>query len=183
LCAEAAHALGIEDIERRVAERMSRPPEGIPRFETRLDMFLAHALNDEAGRFVLEGLTGSTVAAYARVAKHIIDDEKEHGSQGRRMLFEEFSSSTASPADKERLLILHLDAAIRCLGRPDTQHDDEAVACGLKTKPARSIITEYCEYADSIVVALGYAALTPLARRYLALRDESPSSQRDRLRA
>jgi 1,2-phenylacetyl-CoA epoxidase catalytic subunit len=166
LCLAAAETLGLE-IAEAVEARMAKAPPGIPVFGTWLDVLLAHALNDEAGLFVLRGLATSRVEAYATLAKHIIDDELLHGSRGRSMLLAYWPTAQDSRQAKHEKFIEHLDAGVRCLGRPDTPSDKLAIAFGLKTTPARDLIRAYCSYADDIVAALDLPGLLPTAQRYL----------------
>lgn len=153
-CVATARSLGI-DIEARVQRRLLQVPEGIPRFRTWLDVLLAHALNDEAGLFVLRGLVGSCVPAYASLAKHIVDDEVLHGSRGRSMLTAYWPTAPESASEKIVKFREHVDAGVRCLGRPDTPGDAFAIRSGLKTIPASTLVTSYGVYVDGVATDLG----------------------------
>lgn len=158
-CVTAARSLGI-DIEAHVQRRLLRQPEGIPPFRTWLDVLLAHALNDEAGLFVLRGLVGSCVPTYASLAKHIVDDEVLHGSQGRSMLTTYWPTAPESTSEKIAKFREHVDAGIRCLGRPDTPGDAFAVRSGLKTIPASTLVTSYGVYVAGVAADLGIPIAT-----------------------
>jgi 1,2-phenylacetyl-CoA epoxidase catalytic subunit len=163
-CLRVAGELGI-DLEALVNARMLLDPPGIPPFEVWLDVLLAHALNDRAGYHVLTGLTGSKVSAYARLAAEIVADEESHGETGAAALVKYYEN--CDHPKKRDLLLIHLDAAVRCLGKPNTKNDAQAIKTGLKTKPAEQIISEYCDAVDPILESLGCADLLPLSGRYL----------------
>lgn len=149
-CIQVADELDI-DLEALVEARMHRQPPGIPPFSNWLDVLLAHALNDKAGYYVLLGLIDSKIESYAALACHIVSEEESHGACGAAALVGYFSSQETSERHKRDALGRHIDAAIRCLGRPGTQGDREAVQLGLKTKPANETIVEFCSYVKSVV--------------------------------
>jgi 1,2-phenylacetyl-CoA epoxidase catalytic subunit len=153
-CLATARTLGV-DVATRVDERFSRPPIGIPIFHTWLDVLLAHALNDEAGLFVLRGLVGSRIPAYAALARHIVDDEALHGSRGREMLLAYWPQAPLSDEVKLAKFHEHVQAGVRCLGRPNTPGDTFALRAGLKTIPAVELIAQYGGFVASLSHDLG----------------------------
>lgn len=165
-CLEVARQLDI-DLEPLVHSRMQRLPAGIPEFHNWLDVLLAHAFNDKAGYYVLLGLTKSKVAPYAKLAESILVEEESHGASGAEALIEYYPSHGKSEAVRRKILIKHLDAAVRCLGRPQTKGDQEAVKAGLKTKSASETISGFCLYADQILKHLKCDSLIPTSARYL----------------
>jgi 1,2-phenylacetyl-CoA epoxidase catalytic subunit len=153
------------DIEPLVSARMKQSPAGIPPFTNWLDALLAHAFNDRAGYFVLLGLTGSKIESYAALATRIVAEEANHGAKGVMALVDYW------PSSDERLrrmaLITHLDAAVRCLGRPDTIRDKQALKTKLKTQSSRTVIEAFCRFADDVLRAIECVDLTPTSARYL----------------
>lgn len=168
-CLDVAAEFGIP-IEHMVARRMEQSPPGIPQFNCWLDVLLAHAFNDQAGYFVLAGVMGCKIPSYARLAKDIVAEEAAHGAHGAELLIDYYPQADTGGADKRDLLLTHLDAAVRCLGRPNSPGDKEAIDAGLKSIPATDTIKQFCSYADDILMRLGCQDLTPLASRYLHLQ-------------
>ena len=165
-CVKVAKELGI-DLEPLVDARMLVPPPGIPPFNHWLDVLLAHAFNDQAGYFVLAGLTNSKVMPYAELAAEIIAEEKMHGRYGATLLQEYYGTMHCDEAAKSTMLITHLDAAVRCLGQPNTSGERLAVSTGLKTKLSEEIIREFCAYADDVLQRIQRQDLMPISCRYL----------------
>jgi 1,2-phenylacetyl-CoA epoxidase catalytic subunit len=165
-CLDVAKQIRI-DLEPLVASRMTRQPPGIPCFETWLDVLLAHAFNDKAGYYVLLGLMRSKVTPYAKLASHIVAEEESHGAMGVKALVTYYPASNESDHVKQETLIRHLDAAVRCLGRPNSWRDKEAVSAGLKTRPASVTITDFCAYADEVLERLDCQNLIPISGRYM----------------
>lgn len=163
-CLRVAGELDI-DLESHVNARMLLDPPGIPLFENWLDVLLAHSLNDRAGYHVITGLIGSKVSAYARLASEIVSEEEEHGEYGAAALVKYYPLCD-HPKKKDKL-VAHLDSAVRCLGKPNSRNDVEAIKMGLKTKPSFQVISEFCQAVDPILVELGTEDLMPLSNRYL----------------
>lgn len=163
-CLDAARQLGFE-VSYDVQARMQRGPPGIPHIASWEDFVLSHALNDQAGLFVLRNCSDSSAAPYAALCRTIIADEERHGSRGRELLI---AHAKARGIERDRLLV-HLDASVRCLGRPGTEGDRIAVAEKLKKEPARTIIAAYCDHADAVLSEAGQA-VAPLSARYLPAR-------------
>lgn len=163
-CLRVAIELGIE-LEARVNARMLLDPPGIPSFEVWLDVLLAHSLNDRAGYHVITGLIGSKVKPYARLALVIASEEEAHGENGAASLVR-YYPLCEHPQKKDKL-VTHLDAAIRCLGKPNSKNDAKAIKLGLKTKPSLQVIGEFCDAVDPILANLGCEDLLPLSSRYL----------------
>lgn len=149
-CHQVASELGI-DLEPLVEARMQRQPPGIPPFREWLDVLLAHALNDKAGYYVLLGLTESRVKPYARLARAIVSDEASHGAYGSVALVKYFARHELRDDVLRETLGRHIAAALRCLGRPDTKGDRDAVGFGFKTRPARETIKEFWSYVDDLL--------------------------------
>src|SRR6266404_250884 len=163
-CLSVASEIGIE-LESLVASRLSRPPDGIPVFNDWLDVLLAHTFNDRAGYHVLLGLIGSKITSYAKLAKEIVEEEERHGNSGAASLIE-FYGSDINSEGRRRQLLKHLDAAVWCLGRPNTKRDTDAVRLGLKTRSSEDSLKEFCEYADRVLMRIGEARLVPIINRY-----------------
>lgn len=163
-CLRVASELDI-DLESHVNDRMLQDPPGIPPFEVWLDVLLAHTLNDRAGYHVITGLVGSKVSAYARLALEIVSEEESHGENGAASLVKYYP--LCDHPQKKDQLVTHIDAAIRCLGKPDSKNDAEAIKMGLKTKPSSQVISEFCDAVDPILVDLGCEDLLPLSNHYL----------------
>ena len=163
-CLRVAGELDI-DLESQVNARMLLDPPGIPPFEGWLDVLLAHSLNDRAGYHVITGLVGSKVSAYARLALEIVSEEQAHGEHGAASLLEYYP--LCDDARKKDKLVTHIDAAIRCLGKPSSKNDAKAIKMGLKTKSSSQVISEFCDAVDPILVNLGCDDLLPLSSRYL----------------
>lgn len=163
-CLRVADELDI-DLESQVDARMLLDPPGIPPFENWLDVLLAHSLNDRAGYHVITGLIGSKVSAYARLASEIVSEEESHGEYGAAALVKYYPHCD-HPQKKDQL-VAHLDSAIRCLGRPNSTNDLQAIRMGLKTKPSFQVISEFCQAVDPILAELGSEDLMPLSSRYL----------------
>lgn len=163
-CLRVAKELGI-DLESQVNARMLLDPPGIPPFEEWLDVLLAHSLNDRAGYHVITGLIGSKVSAYARLALEIVSEEEAHGENGAASLVKYYPRCD-HPQKKDKL-VTHIDSAIRCLGKPNTENDAKAIEMGLKTKPSLQVIGEFCDAVDPILLSLGCEDLLPIASRYL----------------
>jgi 1,2-phenylacetyl-CoA epoxidase catalytic subunit len=164
-CLKVAEQLQI-DLVPLVKRRMLGRPPGIPVFTTWLDVLLAHAFNDKAGYFVLKGIVGSKVPKYARLAAEIIADEETHGLEGAKMLRQFYGRAQMDDRAKRRLLLLHLDAAVRCLGRPNSQRDKEAMKNGLKTISSADTVANFLEYSDRILIQLNCKDLVPVVGRY-----------------
>lgn len=166
-CLEVGTLLGI-DLQKLVTlrRRTRRYGPGIPTFRTWLDVLLAHALNDQAGYYVLKGLKGSKVAAYSRLACRIVAEEESHGSHGSAMLTRYLKECDRSDPSIHEALVVHLDSAARCIGRPDSTLDAEAVKLRLKSRSALDTLAEFCRYADELLAKVGYADLTPIINRY-----------------
>jgi 1,2-phenylacetyl-CoA epoxidase catalytic subunit len=165
-CLDVAKQIRI-DLEPLVNSRMNRQPPGIPRFKTWLDVLLAHAFNDKAGYFVLMGLLASKVIPYAQLASHIVAEEENHGARGADALVKYYPACSESEQVKQKTLLEHLDAAVRCLGRPNSWRDQEAVRAGLKTRSAATTITDFCSYADEVLERLNCQNLIPISGRYM----------------
>ena len=165
-CLAVGQELGI-DVESLVLARMGRDPPGIPRFYSWLDLLLAKAFNDEAGQFVLQGVIGSRIKPYSELAERIIRDEKKHGGDGAKALLESWPEAHYDRQTKTRMLAVHLDAAARCFGRPNSEDDRKAVALSLKTRDSAYLLAQFCEYGDGILRQLDHPNFVPLARRYL----------------
>lgn len=163
-CLRVASELDI-DLESHVNARMLLDPPGIPPFEGWLDVLLAHSLNDRAGYHVITGLIGSKVSAYAGLALEIVSEEESHGENGAASLVKYYPLCD-HPQKKDKL-VTHIDAAIRCLGKPNSKNDAEAIRMGLKTKPSLQVINEFCDAVDPILVNLGCEDLWPLSSHYL----------------
>lgn len=163
-CLRVARELDI-DLELFVNARMLVDPPGIPPFEDWLDVLLAHSLNDRAGYHVITGLIDSKVAAYARLASMIASEEESHGETGAAALVKYYPLCD-HPQKKDKL-VTHLDSAIRCLGKPNSRNDAEAIRMGLKTKSSLQTIAEFCDAVDPILVKLGCEDLVPLSSHYL----------------
>lgn len=163
-CIDVGSDLGIPLVS-SVDGRMMHGVDGIPPFESWLDFCLAHAFNDKAGEFVLEGIVGSRIEPYAKLARRILEDEKGHGEKGRELLVRNYSEYDED--FRQDRLRVHLDAAVMCLGRPGTNNDRRAVELGLKTKHSEQLIREFCAYADNVLREIGEGELTPLEKDYL----------------
>lgn len=163
-CLSVAGELDI-DLESHVNARMVIDPPGIPLFESWLDVLLAHSLNDRAGYHVITGLIGSKVSAYARLASEIVSEEESHGENGAAALVEYYP--LCDHPQKKTKLVAHIDSAVRCLGKPNSRNDVEAIRMGLKTKPSFQVISEFCQAVDPILAKLGSEDLMPLSSRYL----------------
>ena len=165
-CLQVAKELDI-DLEPLVNQRMTVEPPGIPPFNNWLDVLLAHTFADKAGYFILAALVNSKVSQYAEMAAEIAAEEERHGNHGASLLEEFYSRTECDEKAKHEMLMAHIDAGVRCLGQPNTRGDREAVALGLKTKPAAEIIRDFCAYADDILVRIRREDLIPLSSRYL----------------
>lgn len=163
-CLRVASELDI-DLESSVNARMLLDPPGIPSFEGWLDVLLAHSFNDRAGYHVITGLVGSKVNAYARLASEIVSEEQAHGENGAASLIKYYPLCD-HPQKKDKL-VTHIDSAIRCLGKPNSKNDAEAINLRLKTKPSSQLINEFCDAVDPILVNLGCEDLGPLSSHYL----------------
>ncbi len=163
-CLRVAGELDI-DLESLVNARMDQDPPGIPVFEVWLDVLLAHSFNDRAGYHVITGLVGSKVGPYARLAVEIASEEETHGENGAASLVKYYPLCD-HPQKRDKLLT-HVDAAIRCLGKPNTWNDAAAIRLGLKTKPSTQVIREFCDAVNPILANLGCEDLLPLSSRYL----------------
>jgi 1,2-phenylacetyl-CoA epoxidase catalytic subunit len=166
-CIDVGHHLGI-DIAERVAERAGRLPAGIPELHDWLDVTLAHALNDQAGYQVMVGLRGSRIIAYAKMAEQILSEEADHGQTGAVAAARTYRTTDLSPELLRERLVIHLDAAVRCLGRPGSAGDRAALAAGFKMRSAADTIRAFCADADSVLAALDEPTLLPAAARYLS---------------
>jgi 1,2-phenylacetyl-CoA epoxidase catalytic subunit len=122
-------------------------------------------VNDRAGFHVITGLIGSKVSAYARLASEIVTEEESHGENGAASLVN-FYPLCDHPHKKAKL-VTHIESAIRCLGKPNTKNDAEAIRMGLKTKPSSQIIGEFRDAVDPILLRLGCEDLSPLSNHYL----------------
>jgi 1,2-phenylacetyl-CoA epoxidase catalytic subunit len=165
-CVAVGVGVGIDIVE-RVAERAGRTPAGIPELHDWLDVTLAHALNDQAGYQVMVGLRGSRVAAYAQLAERILAEEADHGRVGADAAIRAYCDAGLPPKMRRERLIIHLDAAVRCLGRPGSAGDRAALNAGFKSRGAAETIRAFCADADAVLAALGEDALVPTAHRYL----------------
>jgi 1,2-phenylacetyl-CoA epoxidase catalytic subunit len=165
-CLKVAKDLRI-DLLTLVDRRMLRRPTAIPTFKTWLDVLLAHAFNDKAGYFVLTGIVGSKIKEYARLATDIIAEEEAHGSQGAQMLLDYYSGARLKDSHKRSLLILHLDAAVWCLGRPNSPRDKDALEFGLKTQSSAETLALFCSYADKLLTQMQCVDLLPISKRYI----------------
>jgi 1,2-phenylacetyl-CoA epoxidase catalytic subunit len=163
-CLLLANELGL-DLEPLVAVRMLRQPAGIPPFYSWLDVLLAHAFNDRAGYHVLVGLIGSKVRSYGILAEQIIAEEEAHGTSGATALVDYYSSLPDTP-ERGHTLLKHLDAAVACLGHPNTLGDSEAVRSGLKTRSAEATLMEFCKDVDGVLAKLDRQDLIPIILRY-----------------
>ena len=163
-CLKVADELDI-DLESHVNARMLQDPPGIPPFEDWFDLLLAHSLNDRAGYHVITGLIGSKVSSYAKLALEIVSEEELHGENGAASLIKHYP--LCDHPQKKNRLVTHIDASIRCLGKPNSKNDAEAIKFGLKTKPSLQVIREFCEAVDPILVRLGCEDLLPLSNHYL----------------
>jgi 1,2-phenylacetyl-CoA epoxidase catalytic subunit len=152
-CYQVASELDI-DLGRLVEARMLRQPQGIPPFSDWLDVLLAHALNDKAGYYVLLGLTESRVKPYARLARAIVSDEASHGAYGLMALVKYFARQRLKDDVTKDMLSQHIAAALRCLGRPNTKGDRDALDFRFKTRPASQTIKEFWSYVDEILKQL-----------------------------
>jgi hypothetical protein len=164
-CLRVAAELGI-DLPPLVQARMLRNPPGIPPFKTWLDVLMAHAFNDKAGYFVLLGIIDSTVAPYAELAREIVAEEESHGSHGVAALFKYYPVCELCEHSKRAILTQHVEASIRCLGRPFTPGDCEAVRLGLKTKPAAKTVNDFCAYVGGVLEGIGCGGLLPTLPRH-----------------
>jgi 1,2-phenylacetyl-CoA epoxidase catalytic subunit len=149
-CLHVANELNIE-LEPLVMARMSKQPLGIPPFCHWLDVLLAHAFNDKAGYYVLLGLIESKVKPYAALAGKIVAQEESHGTCGAAALVKYYPTQEVRDHLKRDALARYIDAAIRCLGRPNTLGDRKAVRFRLKTKSASETIREFCSYVRGIL--------------------------------
>lgn len=165
-CLKVAKELDI-DLEPLVNQRMAVDPPGIPRFNDWLDVLLAHTFADKAGYFILAALVNSKVSPYAEMAADIAAEEERHGNYGASLLEEFYSKTDRDEKAKHEMLMTHIDAGIRCLGQPNTRGDREAVALGLKTKYAAEVISDFCAYADDVLVRIRREDLIPLSSKYL----------------
>ncbi len=165
-CLEVGDELGI-NLKELINARMHKEPPGIPVFYTWLDVLLAHAFNDQAGYFVLQGLTGSSIEVYASLAARLIEEEESHGIQGAKMLIRYLNQLEKLDSSVLASILNHLDAAARCIGRPNSRKDTEAVRLHLKSRSSAETMEEFCSYADGILKQLSCENLTPLAKRYL----------------
>lgn len=167
-CINVATKVGLS-LDADVAARFRRLPPGIPEFNDRFDVLLAHAFNDRAGYFVLEGIVGSRVEPYALVAARVLADEEMHGDEGAELLRASWSDfrATMQPLLFRARIIAHLDAALRCLGRPFSQSDAYAVAWGLKTRHSADAIEVFLEYCNTVFTDLHeHALVAHLRARY-----------------
>jgi len=156
-CLRVGEACDI-DLPERVRVRSQSGEPGIPPFETWLDVLLAHAFNDRAGYHVLIGIQGSTVTSYAKLAQDIVAEEEEHGATGARMLMSYYQTIPAP--ERRARLILHLNAALKCLGRPGTSRDAVALAAGLKRRSAAATRAAFWKDVEPILDSLGEDART-----------------------
>jgi len=163
-CLDVSKQLGI-DLEPLIAVRMLRGPAGIPPFHSWLDVLLAHAFNDKAGYYVLVALKESKVKPYAMLARRILAEEEAHGIAGAAALVD-FYKAQPNAEERNRSLLIHLDAAVRCLGRPNTEGDAAAVRAGLKTRSSADTLRDYCDYVDDVLVKLNRSDLVPILPRY-----------------
>lgn len=143
------------NLEKLVQQRYAGKPAGIPFYHTWLDFLLAHAFNDQAGFFVLQGIQGSKVRSYAQLAKKIVRDEERHGHAGVKLLVDYLYHKKLTPKMK-RSIKIHLDAAVRCLGKPLTENDTLAVEAGLKTVSSAETIQRFCGYMNGVFKKLNY---------------------------
>ena len=163
-CLSVGRQFGI-DVKTLADGRMGREPVGIPPFGNWLDVLLAQVLNDAAGYFVMEGLRDSKIEPYAELAGRIMRDEAGHLEHGKTLLVPAYRARADDRAGRQ--LVTHLDAAVRCCGRPYSDGDREAVRLGLKTRPAADTLKEFGVYADAVLNHLGRADLVPLSEKYL----------------
>ena len=149
------------DIEPLIRQRRCLVP-GIPLFTTWLDVLLARAFNDQAGYHVLRGVMGCKFQDYGNLARRIVEEEKEHGAEGAQLLIQ-YSLGRRADLDRMRAAVaVHLGAAIRCVGRADTEGDREAVRLGLKTRSSAETLAEFSDYADQVLAAAGLTWFSPL---------------------
>ena len=163
-CLEVASEIGLS-IESAVDMRMTVEPAGIPAFGSWLDAMMAHAFNDRAGYHVLLGIRHSKVTLYARLAESILEEEMEHGSYGAAAFVDLYRDAGIPEAEKRSMLLTHLEAAIRCMGRPNSPGDLLAVQSGLKTRSSAETLVEFSRYVDPILLKVGRDDLVPLSRR------------------
>lgn len=166
-CCRVAASNGIA-IEALVSQRMLLAP-GIPVFATWLDVLLARAFNDQAGYHVLRGVIGCKLKDYGALAHHIVAEEREHGAEGAALLIEYTSTIMPHTEATRRAVATHLAAAIRCIGRPDTEGDREAVRLGLKTQSSAATLAEFCDYSDSVLARASLTEFLPLRSNVLNL--------------
>jgi len=174
-CLEVAAETGIH-LEELINARMRKEPPGIPPFHTWLDVLLTHTFIDQAGYFVLQGLTQSSIDIYANVATRLIEDEQFHGMKGSVMLIEYFKKLDGRDPGTVAALHNHLGAAARCIGKPNSHGDAEAVRLHLKTRSAAETLNDFCQFADGILKKLSLENLTPLAKKYLPQSATQPHS-------
>lgn len=149
-CYQVASELDI-DLKPLIEARMLRQPQGIPPFRDWYDVLLAHAFNDKAGYYVLLGLIECEVKPYARLARVIVSEEASHGAYGAVALVKYFARQRLKDSITREMLSKHIAAALRCLGRPHTKGDRDAVDFGFKTRPASQTIKEFWSYVDDIL--------------------------------